>query len=129
MNITTAVRLTYYALVGGVRSTNSSDKDFGTVRGLADALWSPGDIVPDDHPTLHHEAHSLHLGNIREWISRNRDDVCELALLNGADVLLDTVIQHVGRVDVCRLQRLCRRQSPLHEPGELVCLLAMWNYE
>src|SRR6266702_5687722 len=88
----------------------------------------PAEIVPDDHAALHHKAHALHFGDVRERISRNSDDVGEFAFLDAADLLLDAVIQHVGGVHIRGLQGLHRFQSPLRVIGELVGLLAVWDF-
>src|SRR5262252_10646189 len=82
-------------------------------------------LIADDLSALHHELHSLHLGDIFQRITADRDDVGVLALLEAADTIRPPVVEDARRGEKRGLQRLRRRHAPLHEERELVRLLAM----
>src|SRR5262245_37957728 len=80
-------------------------------------------LIPNDLSALHDEGHARHLGDIRERIARNGDNVGELALLDGADVGRPSDEIRGDRRG--RAQRLHRCHPPLHQIGELILLRAV----
>src|SRR5882672_11652625 len=52
-------------------------------------------LVAHHHAALHHELHAFHLAQVRDRVAGHRNDVGELALFDGADVVLPAVVQHL----------------------------------
>src|ERR1051326_708686 len=70
------------------------------------------ELISHDHAAFHHELHTFHLGNIRERISRDRDNVGELAFLDAADLAFPAIIQHARGGQISCLKRLHRAHTP-----------------
>src|SRR5262249_43428066 len=83
------------------------------------------EVVTHDYSALHDEFDALHLCNVVERIARYRNDVGESALLNGADLILPVVIQHVGRRQISGLQCLDRSHTPFCVIAELIGLFSV----
>src|SRR5712692_2685209 len=88
-------------------STRSLTKSTRDCHG-ADRAWSI--IVPEDFSALHHKFHVLRLADIGQRIARNGDDVGELTLRNGPDIVPPSHFR--CGVDGSSLQGGCGSHAP-----------------
>src|SRR6266850_8408284 len=84
-------------------------------------------IVPENHPALHHKFDSFHLGDVRERVYKDGNNVGEPAFFHVADLVSKIVVQALGGNARGRLQSLRRGHSPFHINGELIGLHAVSN--
>src|SRR6266550_2082565 len=54
------------------------------------------EIIPENHAALHHKLHSLHLGDVRKWVSRDGNNVSESSFFHVADLVSQIVVQALG---------------------------------
>src|ERR1051326_2445999 len=80
-------------------------------------------LVSHDFSALHYEPYALHLGDILQRVSRDCDEVGELAFFDAAQTFL--CMNDPGIHDCCHAQRIGRACAPFHEQWKHLSLCAM----
>src|SRR5439155_4058119 len=78
------------------------------------------EVILDDLTALHHEPHTLHLGDVAQGISCDRDQIRELALLDRSQRVLLADNRRIDRGG--HPEGIDRRSPPTDKDGKHFCL-------